>query len=278
MRTSEKLIPSSDNGRNVHKQQEESIEEEGRRKKPSFSILHARSASSLRETRRTEWNKWMKFNAGVILTDEEVRQLTEAGCEIYPMKWVDTDTNAYLRRDNHYVSVPAKYKSRLVVCGNFDTTEGLRTDSPVGDMDLHNIVCSWCALAHVSIHSCDFTNGSFQGQEIDRILLYLIPAEGIPEEGIAGGDILASRVPIYGTKDAGRGLWFRLKNTCKQFKFSLNQILPTLFTFRDEESRIIAVMSSNVDDLLYGYLPEGAKAMNSVLSEFDQSLTTRNTV
>ena len=48
----------------------------------------------------------MKFNAGTKLTDEEVRQLTEAGCEIYPMKWVDTDENAHLRRDNDYVSVP----------------------------------------------------------------------------------------------------------------------------------------------------------------------------
>ena len=74
-----------------------------------------------------------------------------------------------------------------------------------------------------------FTNGYFQGQDNDRILLYRIPAEGIPEEGIAGGAILASRVPIYGTKDAGRGLWIRLKNTCKQFHFPLNRILPTLF-------------------------------------------------
>ena len=89
------------------------------------------------------------------------------------MKWVDTDTNAYLRRDNDYVSVPAKYKSRPVVCGNFDTTEGLRTDSPVGDVDSHNIICSWCAQAHVSIHSRDFKTGYFQGQEIDRCLLYV---------------------------------------------------------------------------------------------------------
>ena len=117
-------------------------------------------------------------------------------------------------------------------------------------MDSHNIVCSWCAQAHVSIHSCDFTNGYFQGQEIDRILVYRIPAEGVPEEGSAGGEILASRVSVYGTKDAGRGLWLRLKKTCRQFKFSLNQILPTLFTLRDDESGIIAVMSSNVDDLL----------------------------
>ena len=58
--------------------------------------------AALRETRRTEWKKWLNFNAGVILIDEEVRQLTDAGCEIYAMKWVDTDKNACLRWDNDY--------------------------------------------------------------------------------------------------------------------------------------------------------------------------------
>ena len=120
----------------------------------------------------------MSFNAGVILTDKEVRQLTEAGCEICPTQWIEVDKNAHLRRDNDYVSVPAKYKGRLVGCGNFETTEGLRTDAPAGNVDSHNIVRSWCAQAHVSIHACDFTNGFFQGQEIDRILLYRIPTEG----------------------------------------------------------------------------------------------------
>ena len=145
----------------------------------------------------------------------------------------------------------AKCQSRLVGCGNFETTEGLRTDSSARDVDSHNIVCSWCAH-----------------KKLIEILLYRMPAEGIPEEGIAGGEILASRVPNYGTKDAGRGLWLRLKYMCKHSKFSLNQILPTLFTLRDDESNIIAVMSSNVDDLLYGYLPEGIEAMNSVLQQF----------
>ena len=48
----------------------------------------------------------------------------------------------------------------------------------------------------------------------------------------------------------------------------IEPILPTLFTLRDDASSIIAVMSSNVNDLLYGYLPEGAEAMNSVLQQF----------
>ena len=60
----------------------------------------------------------------------------------------------------------------------------------------------------------------------------------------------------------------QLKNTCEQFKLSFNQILPTLFTLRDDESRIIAVMSSNVDDFLHGYLLVGAEVTNCVLPQF----------
>ena len=88
------------------------------------------------------------------------------------------------------------------------------------------------------------------------------------EELIKGGEILASCVPICGTKDAGRALWLRSKSTCKQFNLSLNRMLPTLFTLRNEESKIIAVMSSDVDDLLHGILLEGATVTNSVLQQF----------
>ena len=70
--------------------------------------------------------------------------------------------------------------------------------TPAGDVDSHKLVCYWCAQARVP---CDFTNRYFQRKEIDRIVLCRIPAEGIPEEGIGSGTILASRVPIYGTKD-----------------------------------------------------------------------------
>ena len=64
--------------------------------------------AALRETRHAEWKKWMKFNASVVLADEEVRQLTGAGGEIYPMQWMAVDKNAHLRRDNDHVSVLAK--------------------------------------------------------------------------------------------------------------------------------------------------------------------------
>ena len=196
LRTSEEWISSCENMVGMRQSNKKKLlKKDGERN--FHSILSARRASCCqRETRHADCKKWMSFNAGVILTNEEVHQLRDAGCAIYPMHWIEVDRNAHLRRDRDKVSVLVKYKSRLVGCGNFETTAGLRTDSPAGDAHSHNIACSWCAQAHVSTHACDFTNGYFQGQEIDRILLYRIPAEGIPEEGIAGGAILASRVPI----------------------------------------------------------------------------------
>ena len=122
--------------------------------------------AALRETRRTEWNKWMKFNAGIILTDEEVRQLTEADCEIYPVKWVETNKNAFLPRENDYVSVPATYKSQLAGCKIFVTTEGRRTDSPAGDVDSHNIVCSWSAQATSPFIHAILRTDTFKGKKL----------------------------------------------------------------------------------------------------------------
>ena len=120
----------------------------------TLHLVRTKCKLLLRERRDvSNGKKWTSFNAGVSLTDEEVRQLTDAACEIYPMQWVDTDKNAHLRRDKDYVSVPAKCKSRLVGCGNFETTDGRRTDSAVGDVDSHNY-----RLQLVR-------NGYFQGQE-----------------------------------------------------------------------------------------------------------------
>ena len=64
-----------------------------KKKKDGERNLHFASCppevqAALRETRRAKWKKWRKCNAGAILTDEEVRQLTEAGSKMYHMQWI----------------------------------------------------------------------------------------------------------------------------------------------------------------------------------------------
>ena len=132
-----------------------------------------------------------------------MKKLVEEGVKIYPMQWIETDKSAHKRRDDKHVK--PELKSRLVGCGNFEETEGLRTDSPTGDVDAHNLVFSWCASNKVKIMSADISSAYLQGKQNERIILYRIPRGGIPGAGVPEGSVIAARVPIYGTKDAGRG-------------------------------------------------------------------------
>ena len=119
----------------------------------------------------------------------------------------------------------------------------------------------------VKVKSADISNAYLQGKEVDRIILYKIPRGGIPEEGIEEGTVIAARVPIYGTVDAGRGFWLRLKEVVLDAGYTSNQILPTMFTLV-KDGQIVGVMSSNVDDLLHGELPGHESAMNKILETF----------
>ena len=132
-------------------------------------------------------------NADVILSKTELQELLDAGVKGNPMQWVETDKNGFKRR--HDKSIPADLKIRLVGCGNFEDTDGLRTDSATGDVDAHNLVFSWCASHKVKIRSADIKSACLQEKQNDRIILYRIPKGGIPEEGIYEGDVLAARIP-----------------------------------------------------------------------------------
>ena len=57
----------------------------------------------------------------------------------------------------------------------------------------------------------DIFNAALQGKENDRVILYRIPKDGNTEEGVEGGTVIFARIPIYGTADAGRGFWLKLK-------------------------------------------------------------------
>ena len=59
----------------------------------------------------------------------------------------------------------------------------------------------------------------------------------------------------------------KLKEVVLGSGFTLNKILPTLFSIKDK-GKIMAIMTSNVDDLLYGYLPGAKVAVQKVLDAF----------
>ena len=110
----------------------------------------------------------MSYDAIVLLTYRKTRQLTGVSRKISPMQRVDTEGNTHLRRENDYVRVPAKHKGRTTRHALSETTEGLRADLLISNVDSYNIVYSWCIQ--------------------------------IPKGEAMSGAILASRLFIYGTK------------------------------------------------------------------------------
>ena len=77
-------------------------------------------------SRDQEWSKFESFGAVVPLTPDQVQELVAEGHQIIPSKWVDVDKDQYKKgRDPNY---QPQYKSRLVSCGNFECSDGLRSD------------------------------------------------------------------------------------------------------------------------------------------------------
>ena len=123
------------------------------------------------------------------------------------MQWVEVDKNAHKRRDGK--PVEPLLKSRLVGCGNFEDTEGLRTDSPAGDVEAHNLVFSWCSSSRVRVKSADISSAYLQGKEVDRVILSSIgsPREESLREAFTKATLLHAEYlyMVPKTRDEGSG-------------------------------------------------------------------------
>lgn len=116
-----------------------------------------------------------------------------------------------------------------------------------------------CALNKAMLHSADITNADFQGRPVGRIILYQIPRGGLRQEGMPDGSVLAVVAPIHGTCDAARGFWLELKGTVPAQGVRHDFVLRAPFVLRNQDGNIIAMLTTNVDDLLYGFLPQGGE-------------------
>ena len=252
----------------------DSFEEEG---KKVLKSIHYESAppdvqKGLQNSRAQEWAKFESFGAVVPLTPDQVQELIAEGHQIIPSKWVDVDKAQYKKgRDPNY---QPQYKSRLVSCGNFECSEGLRSDSPTADIEVHNLVCCWCAINKVDLHSADVTSAYFQGRPLDRVLMMRQPRGGLP--GVEEGIVYLVRVPIYGLTDSGRGFWLRLDGDAKLCGMKASQFFPGLYYLPGSNGDACALMCTHVDDLLYCYLPEGKDVMDSFLAKFNIGSTETN--
>ena len=67
-----------------------------------------------------------------------------------------------------------RMEKSLSVLRQFDFAEGLRSDSPTADTDIHLLICAW-ACCHGALHSADVASAYFQGMPLDQVLLMSQP-------------------------------------------------------------------------------------------------------
>ena len=126
------------------------------------------------------------------------------------------------------------------------------------------MIFSFAASAKVRLKVGDISNAFFQGKEMDRGLLIRPPKGGLPDPEYADGEtMILARVPIYGTTDAGRKFWERLRGVIVEAGFRENQISKALYSFTDKHGKVIALICTHVDDMLWAAKPEEESAINN---------------
>ena len=158
-------------------------------------------------------------------------------------------------------------RSRLVGRGDLEKgIENLRSDSPTCDIEAQNLIFSFAATHCLVIKSVDITNAYFQGEEQDRLMILRQPPGGIL--GLHPNTRMLARVPIYGTKDAGRKFWKKLRRVFVDAGFRENRIFKALYAFTNAQGKLVCLLGTHVDDILWANFPEVDHIIAGVLSKF----------
>ena len=200
-------------------------------------------------TRKVEWNKWKHFNAVYPVSGPELEQLLDQGHKPIPLQWVDIDKNEHKRREGGPHVAPL-FKSRLVSRGDLEETTGVRTDSPTCDIEGLNILLSWVSCERLTVKSGDITNAYFQGCPLERLILMRQPPGGVPDVDISADTMFVARVPIYGTCDAGRGFWKKLRHDILSTGLKENAVIRALYIYQ-EDGEPKLMLPTHVDDMLW---------------------------
>ena len=121
----------------------------------------------------------------------------------------------------------------------------------------------------LDLWTADISNAYFQGEELDRLLLLKPPPGGLPDPDYADGEtMILARVPIYGTDDAGRKFWTRLRRIITSNKFRELKLAGALYVI-EVNGKVEALLVTHVDDLLWAVTPEYAKHVEVILREFE---------
>ena len=186
----------------------------------------------LDEARLTESKKWQKHSAAI--SAQEAARLVMEGAEEIGTQWVEVDRNEKIRVESEQTGeakhVSMNLKSRPVALGNQEKRE-MRGDSPTADAEGIHLVFSFASFRKAKVRCGDLESAYFTGERMSRVLLLRQPRSGLP--GLKPDDRLLARVPVYGTRDAGRGFWKKFRPTLIAGGVRENRVLSAVYIHTD---------------------------------------------
>ena len=82
------------------------------------------------------------------------------------------------------------------------------------------------------------------------------------------GACILARVPIYGTEDAGRKFWKRLRSEFLSAGFQENRVLKALYSYADETGDVKVMVGTHVDDIIWACKPEAEHMIAEIIQKF----------
>ena len=217
-----------------------------------YRKVDGKSQQLLDAAREKEWGNWKSLAGSKLVSAKQAEELRARGSEELPSQWIELDKNEALRVESGEHLDP-KMKSRLVARGDMSTVFA-RTDSPTADKESVFLVISFAASRRLILEGADLLNGYFQGEQLSKPLLLRQPPGGVPEPGAKYDDRIICFVPIYGTKDAGRGLYRRVRKIFIKHGLHENMVLNALYSF-SVDGVVMILCATHVDDWLFAVEP-----------------------
>ena len=214
-------------------------------KEVTLSELNEEDKEKFDAAMQKEWNSWLKFDSVEFIEPKVV----PPDAQTVGTRWVFTDKNRPRRLAGETVEVQAK--ARLVVQGHQERYE-VRSDSPTASLLGFMLVCTLAALFRWTLQAWDATAAYLQSDGIQRLLI-LRPPRPLPP-GYPEGMLLRAKGTIYGTRDAGRGWWLKLRRIVLENGWIESKLELAMFLFFeiiDTTKRVCrGIMIAHVDDLL----------------------------
>ncbi len=233
---------------------------QGAGKELNFQKCSEEVQQGLLETRKKEWSNWKQFKAVKIIPPSEVEDFVanNPDMEILPTRWLEVNKGE--------VGENLKLKSRIIVRGDLEKNNSLRTDSPTTSQLFLNIIISYASCTGRPLGSGDISAAFLQGAGIARVLAFRLPPGGVPDEEVEEGSLMMAEKAVYGTRDAPRGFWKGLHETLLQCGLKSVPLEQSAYYLPGPEGEVCGLLGAHVDDLLWC----GTEAMDRTMKKVQE--------